>query len=111
MDSPLVGGLLAFAGGSAVSLLNYFINLRTLKNKPSALASVSVARQVLSIGYLVLVFFLARVLPWDEVPLLLGAGVGLTVPAVLLAMRLAKVNDSMKKTRSDTTGKGDDGNG
>ncbi len=111
MSSPVVGGLLAFAGGCAVSVLNYFINRRTLEKKPSALASVSVARQFLSIGYLVLVFFLAKVLPWDHAPLLLGAAVGLTIPSILLAMRLAKLNDSMKKTRSDTTGKGDDSRG
>ncbi len=113
MESPLAGGVLALLGGCAVSLLNYSINLRTLKNKPSALASVSVVRQVLSIGYLVLVFALAGVLPWDHMPLLLGAAVGLTIPSILLAVRLAGVNDSINKNkaRSEMTGKGDDSDG
>ena len=35
----------------------------------------------------------------------------LLLPAIALAARLAKINDSMKKTRSDTTGKGDDSDG
>ena len=38
-------------------------------------------------------------------------GVGLTIPSILLALRLASVNDSMNKARSDKTGKGDDSNG
>ena len=111
MESPVVGGVLAFLGGCAVSFLNYFINARTLKKKPAALASVSVVRQLFSVGYLALVFFLARVLPWEPMPLLLGAAVGLTIPSILLAMRLAGVNDSMNKARSMKTGKGDDSNG
>ena len=110
MSSPVVGGLLAFLGGSTVSWLNYVINARTLKNKPSALASVSVVRQLLSVGYLVLVFALAGVLPWGHMPLLLGAAVGLTIPSILLAVLLAKRNDSMKKKRPMEAGKGDDGN-
>lgn len=94
MNAPIVGGLLAFLGGAAVSLLNYWINYRTLKRKPAALASMSVVRQLLSVGYLAAVFLLAKVLPWDYMPLLLGAAIGLTVPSVLLSMRLAKLNDA-----------------
>ena len=108
MGSPVVGGALAFLGGVAVSWLNYRINLRTLKKKPSALASVSVVRQLLSIGYLVLVFALAGVLPWDHMPLLLGAAVGLTIPSILLAMRLAQINDSLSQSKNNSAEKGAD---
>ena len=114
MTSPVVGGLLAFAGGCAVSVLNFFINRRTLEKKPSALASMSMARQLLSIGYLVLVFLLAKVLPWDHMPLLLGAAIGLTIPSILLALRLAKINDALSKAnkpRPEEAGKGDDSHG
>ena len=111
MGSPVVGGVLAFLGGCAVSILNYSVNVRILKKKPSSLASVSVVRQLLSVGYLVLVFFLSKVLPWSSTPLLLGAAAGLTLPAIALSFRLAKINDSMSKQRSSGTGKGDDDNG
>ena len=111
MDSPVVGGLLTFAGGCAVAFVNDAINRRALKKDPSALAKLSFVRQILSIGYLLLVFFLSRVLPWDYVPLLVGAAVGLTVPAVILAFRLTKANDKMSKQRPEEAGKGADGNG
>ena len=94
MDAPIVGGLLAFLGGAAIAALNFYINLRTLRRKPQALASMSMVRQVLNVGYLVAVFLLAKVLPWDYIPLLVGAAVGLTVPAFLLSLYLAKLNDA-----------------
>lgn len=106
MDSPIVGGLLAFLGGAAVSFLNYRISLRTLKRKPSALASMSVVRQLLSVAYLVAAFLVSKILPWDYVPMLLGAAVGLTVPSVLLSLRLARLNDTHRYGQE--TEKGED---
>ncbi len=109
MASPVVGFALAFLGGAAVAALNFWINTRTLTKKPEALATMSIARQLLSVAYFVAVFFLSRVLPWDYVPLLLGAAVGLTVPAILFSFRLAKINDSLSAPAEDdkTSGKGD----
>ena len=108
MDAPIIGGLLAFLGGACISVLNYVINLRTLKRKPSALASVAVLRQLLSVGYLAAVFFLGGVLPWDRTPLLLGAALGLTLPAILLSLRLAKQNDAMSAEKKKALEKGAD---
>ena len=109
MEQPLIGGLLAFLGGAAVSVLNYRLNLRALRKKPSALASLAVLRQALSVAYLVAVFLLARVLPWGMVPLLAGAAVGLTVPAVLLSLKLAKINDAMSaQAKDESSAKGDE---
>lgn len=107
MEAPIVGGALAFLGGAAVSALNYCINLRTLRKKPAALANVSIVRQLLNVGYLAAVFFLARVLPWDYLPLLLGAAIGLTAPAVLLSLRLARINDALPSKTDENSGKGD----
>ena len=111
MDSPLIGGLLAFLGGAAISVLNYRINLRILKKAPSYLTHAAILRQLLSVGYLAAAFFLARVLPWDYVPLLVGAAAGLTLPAILLSLRLAKVNDSLSSGTGDSSEKGVDSNG
>ncbi len=108
MDAPIVGGVLAFLGGCAVSLLNYWINLRTLKKRPAALASMSIVREILSIIYLVAAYRLAGVLPWGHVPLLIGAAVGLTVPSIALAGRLAKLNDALSAEAEKTSVKGDE---
>ena len=111
MSSPVVGGLLAFLGGCVISVLNYRINLRALKKKPELLASMSVVRQILSVCYLVAVFLLAKVLPWDHIPLLIGAALGLTIPAFLLSMKLARINDSLSADADKSSGKGENPNG
>ena len=67
-------------------------------------------RQIISVGYLVAVFFLVKLLPWDYVPLLVGAAVGLTVPSVLLSWKLAKINDSLSPETEDPPEKGADAN-
>ena len=112
MDSPVVGGLLAFLFGAAVSVVNYGINRRTLQNNPANIANIAIVRQILSVACFVAVFLLAKVLPWDYVPLLVGAAIGLTVPAILLSFRLAKLNDAASAAQAETSSeKGDDPNG
>lgn len=95
MGAQIVGGLLAFLGGTAVSAINYGINSLTLRKKPEALASMNIVCQLLSVAYFVAVYVLRDSLPWDMVPLLVGAAVGLTIPNILFSLRLAKKNDAM----------------
>lgn len=112
MTSPLVGGAAAFLIGCAVAALNYRINLRILKNKPAQLANISILRQILNVGCLVAAFLLGKVLPWGQVPTLIGAALGLTVPAIFFAFRLAKLNDAASAQAEQTSEKGaDDPNG
>jgi len=103
MEAPFIGGMLAFLGGTVISAINFAVNLLVLRWKPSALPSMSVVRQVLSIGYLAAVFFLSQVLPWEHVPLLLGAALGLTIPAFLFSFLLARINDRQKARQSQAT--------
>ena len=112
MTSPIVGGVLAFLAGCAVSALNYWINLQTLKKNPARLAGISIARQALNVGCLIAVFLAAKVLPWGQVPMLIGAALGLTIPALFFAFRLAKLNDAASAQAEQTSEKGaDDPNG
>ena len=106
MGWQLLGGLLAFLGGAAVSGINYAMNRRALRRRPGALASVSILRQALNVAYLAAVFLMRGVLSWEPAPLLVGAAVGLTVPGILLALLLAKQNDAARNGR----GKGDEAN-
>lgn len=108
METQIVGGLLAFLGGVAISILNYCINRWTLKNKPDALAAMSVVRQLLNLVYLFAVFFLRNVLPWDIAWLLIGAALGLTVPSILLSVWLARQSTSGDPMQeNETTEKGE----
>ena len=111
MSSPLAGALLAFLGGCVISYVNYRINLYALRRRTSLLATLSAVRQLLSVAYFVLVYALTRALPWGLAPLL-GAAVGLTVPSVLLAMRLARKNDAGEGPAKDTSSeKGEEDHG
>ena len=111
MDAPIVGGVLAFLAGLCVSGLNYALNLYVLKKSPASLARVSPLRQALSVGCLAAAYLLSGILPWGHMPLLVGAALGLTVPSVLLALRLAKINDERAAGGEDTAGGEDEGRG
>ena len=109
MDSPIIGALLAFLGGCAVAVVNDRLNRLALKRKPDALPRMSILREILSVAYLVIVYSLREVLPWELPPLLIGAAVGLTVPSVLLSLRLAKINDELSKKEASEKGEDQDG--
>ncbi len=112
--SFLIGGAIAFAVGALISYLLYRLNLRVLQTKPDRFASFSVVRQLVSAGYLFLVFFVSRRLPWSPLAMLLGAAFGVTIPSILLAFRLAKMNDrTSAKNPAGTAGteEGDDARG
>ena len=101
MDSPLIGAVLAFLGGTVIAGINYRINLRALRKNPSSLARLSTLRQLLSVGYLAAVYLLSSLLPWGYRPLLLGAALGLTIPAILFAVRLTRINGAASSTKGD----------
>ena len=106
--SSLIGGTVAFIPGALISYLIFRMNLRILKTKPDRLASFSIVRQLVSAGYLFLVFFLSRLLPWSTMSMLLGAASGVTIPAILLAFRLAGINNTENKRAAGAVEKGDD---
>lgn len=109
MASPIIGGFFAFLAGFCVAVVNTVLLRRVLRGKSEGLPAVSVLRQVLNIGTLVLAYCLGPVLPWDRTPLLVGAALGLTIPEILLSLVLAKENDARQ---SETpSGKGGDDNG
>lgn len=95
MDQPIVQGLLTFLGGVLVSGLVALLSARVLKKKPSAYASFSAVRQLFSVGYLVLVFFVSRSRGWDVTVPLIGAALGLTGASMLFAVLLARYNLSL----------------
>lgn len=97
MGQSIIGGLLAFLGGTAVSAVNYAINSATLRKAPERLASMSIVCQILSVAYFIAVYLLRDILPWGMMPLLIGAALGLTIPNILFSMRLAKKNDAMNE--------------
>ena len=110
MNQPIIQGILAFVGGVIVSGIAALLSARVLKKKPSAYASFSAVRQLLSVGYLVLVFFGSRARGWDVTAPLIGAALGLTGASMLFAALLAQYNDKKSKSAAADK-KGEDQNG
>lgn len=109
--SVLILTAAAFLGGAAVAYLNYRINLRALRKKPDMLASLSIVRELLSVLYLLLVYVFSARVPGGRVPMLIGAAVGLTVPSVLLSLRLAKISEAAAAQPEELSGEGGDQDG
>ena len=110
MDQPIVQGLLAFLGGAVVAGLNALLSARLLDKKPAAFASFSAVRQLLNVGYLVLVFFGSRARGLAVTAPLGGAALGLTALSMVFAMLLARRNDKKSKSAAADK-KGEDLNG
>lgn len=107
MEHWLVGGVLSAVIGLAISAINYKISLAMLKKKPELVAAMSAPRQILNIGYLLLVYFLAPHTPWDVMPLLIGAAIGMTGSMFFFTAKLIK-NITPEKTSNTTEETGGD---
>lgn len=110
MDQPFVQGAITLLGGAVVSGVNALLSARLLRRKPAAYASFSAVRQLLHVGYLVIVFFVSRTLGWDVTVPLIGAALGLTGASMLFAVLLARYNDKLSKS-AVANKKGDEPNG
>lgn len=92
MTDILIGGGLALIVGTALSFANYFITKKLIDNPKnnSPVATVSLLRQTLNIAYLVAIYFLSKLLPWPMEAMLIGAATGITIPSVILSVKLSK---------------------
>lgn len=89
MASILIAGFLAFLGGTGISILNSRLTRHLLETKPNAFAGFTVIRQGINIAYLVILFFLQKLLPCGVTELLVGGVIGVTLPSIFLAYRMA----------------------
>lgn len=94
MQHWLIGASLAALIGVLISWVNYRLSLYMVKKKPELLSMVSLPRQIVNIGYLMLVYFLSEKTPWDLMPLLIGAAVGLTGAMFICTQKLLKAVES-----------------
>lgn len=104
MDHWLVGGILAALIGALISLLNYRLSLYIVKKKPDMLAMMSVPRQIINIVYLVAVYLLAEKTPWELMPLLVGAALGLTGTMFVCTRLLLKAVETAPGTEQNHGG-------
>lgn len=93
----LWGALFAFLGGVLVGGICYLVSRQMLARAPSRVSAFSIVRNLIQIGYFLGVYFLAPVLPWDLIPLLIGAALGITISTLCFTARLVKVASKGQK--------------
>ncbi len=103
-DNNIVGAVLAFILGAGVAAINYAVSKFMLKKYPDMYTGGQIVRQVIQIGYLLLLFTLGRYTPWDPMWLLVGGCLGITVPMFYFTYKLVKLNDENKKKEDDKDG-------
>ena len=102
MSHWIFGALLAFFLGIGVSFLNYRISVYMLDKNPARIQVSTLTRQVLHIGYLVAVYFLAPYTPWDRISMLVAAVIGVTGSLFVFTGLLVRRMDQKKRTAKET---------
>ncbi len=84
-------GIAAFAGGAAVSWVNYLLLRFLLKKKGEAgIGMVSPLRTILSVAYLLILFLIGKKTGLNTTALLIGGALGLTVMLTFFTFRLTR---------------------
>ncbi len=89
MSGTYIAGLIAFLGGSVISLINALITAKKVNSGSQSVFSGSLFRQIAGIAYMAGVYFLTRHIGMDPLWPLLGAALGLTIPAIFFAVTIA----------------------
>ncbi len=109
MSPDIIGVAAATAVGFLVASANYFLSKKVLLRMPEKFSLVTVARQVLQIGFLVIVYFIGdNIEAVNTVALLVGAVFGMTLPMIYFTKKLLSINQTAAKKDS---GKEEDVNG
>ena len=90
METQYTAALIAFLGGAVISLINAVITAKQVKSNKDAMGNASVLRQILGLIYLAATYFVVRKLGIDYFLPLLGAAIGVTIPAILFAKKKEK---------------------
>ena len=104
MDRNIIGAALAFCVGVAVAWVNFAVSRHVLRKNPEKYAGTTLVRQLIQVAYLVALFFLGAYTPWDRNWLLIGGGIGVTLPMIFFTYYLVKLNDSQPGEEDDTDG-------
>ena len=104
MTSNIVGALLSFAVGVGIAAVCYGISRWALLHRPERYVAADVVRRLLQIGYLLALYFLGGYTPWDKLWLVVGGGLGITLPMFWFTYRLVKLNDSLDRKEDSSHG-------
>lgn len=109
MVNDIIGVIIAVLCGFLVAVLNYFLSKTVLEKAPAKYSLITIVRQVLQIGFLVIVYFAgSKIQAVNSTYILVGAVLGMTVPMVYFTKKLLSLNQANNKKYN---GKEADNNG
>ena len=97
IEKNLIGTGIAFLIGVGIASLNYAVARFVLKKYPAQYASTPVIRQIIQVGYLVALYALGGLTPWDRIWLMVGGALGITLPMPFFTYRLVKLNQEISE--------------
>lgn len=92
MNENIVGAIIFFALGIGVAGVNFLISKAILTKQPEKYSFSIIIRQITQILYIVAVYFVSTVAPWDMFYMLIGAVLGVTMPMVYFTHKLLQLN-------------------
>lgn len=99
----------AFVPGVVIAAVNYVVSRKILTGKPETYASTTVIRQVCSVAYLVVAYFVGnRWFPENLLSILLGAALGVTLPLFYFTVKLLRINSEQTKPQNAEEREGED---
>ena len=94
MKPDIIGAAATAVIGVIVAFLNFVLSKQVLLKAPQKFALITVVRQILQIGFLVIVYFIGTKLKDINVTyLLVGAVLGMTVPMMYFTKKLLGLNN------------------
>lgn len=101
MNHNIIGAAAALFSGLIIAFINYCISKKVLIKAPEKYSLITVARQILQIGFLAVVYFIGtKTQIADPAYLLVGAVLGMTVPMLFFTKKLLVINGSAAQTKN-----------
>lgn len=102
MNQNIIGAVITAAIGLLIAFINYTLSKRVLIKSPERYSLITVARQLLQIGFLIVVYFVGeKTRLADPTYLLVGAVVGMTVPMLFFTKKLLDINSTATKNKTE----------
>lgn len=95
MNHSIIGALITAVIGFLIAYVNYLLSKKMLIKAPEKYSVITVVRQVIQVGFLVLVYFVGtKIQAVNPIYLLVGAVIGLTLPMIYFTKKLLSVNEA-----------------
>jgi len=98
-----LGAAIAFFIGVGIAIGNYGISKYILKNHANYYAAAQIIRQLIQIAYLLILLLLGDYTPWNNMWLLVGGCLGVTLPMFWFTFKLVKLNDAKNTEKEETS--------